>query len=851
MLTKIFTPSLYILGLRPYSRIIPPIMTSKNALVDSDSESDSGLTKSTNNITSLPTNTIDFLAKEFEVTSSQIHTVQRLLKREEMTVPFIARYRKELTGNMTDIKLRSLEERLEYMLDLEARKQVILKTLKKEGCLNETLTKLINTTYKKIDLEDIYLPFKPKRKGTKAKLALEAGFQPLAKNFFTSHPKKRSIALAATRDFLKNTRFDSNITPEALEYRKDEQLALEGTIALIMDMITDDPNLTQEIRENINKYGYLMVTPKKGISKSESSKKPKLNEKGKTSKTVEKNIEGKRGADIYRDYFYREESIRRIASHQLMAILRGQNEGFLTCQVAIRTKSPPNTTTKRKREEANVQKHSDDMVAIKNAEEYLRLIARHFEIHFDQHFMKDIVKQAWTTKMAKRIEAEIMKELKMQAEDKAIQIFASNLRDILLSPPAGRKPSIGLDPGFRTGVKVAVIDDTGALLDHTVIYPHQPQRRWAEAQEALWDLCIKHKVGLIAIGNGTATRETSKLVQELLDSFKERQSKAKTNIAKPTKVIVSEAGASVYSASALAIKEFPNLDVTIRGAISIARRLQDPLAELVKIDPKSLGVGQYQHDINPSKLGKSLESTVEDCVNLVGVQLNTASAQLLTYVSGLGEKAATEIVKYRDTHGSFTNRRQLLEVPRLGKKTFQQCAGFLRIPTTAISDKKGQVDPLDGTGIHPESYHIARKILQKLGIKDTKKIRPGSLCSLDPKEFTDPESGFGVITIQDIIAELEKPGRDPRSAFVVAELDPDVQDIRDLKVGMKLEGTVSNITQFGAFVDIGIHDNGLVHISKMSNQTLQTGQVCQVCVENIDINRKRIGLSLISIKNKP
>ncbi|ORX85043.1 hypothetical protein K493DRAFT_360532 [Basidiobolus meristosporus CBS 931.73] len=793
-----------------------------------DSDSESSTESNSPKVTKLPAATLEVLAGEFRATTGQIKTVLRLLKQEEMTVPFIARYRKELTGNLTDVQLRTLEERLEYMLELESRKLAIVKTLKKEGNLSAEMKKRIENTFKKIDLEDIYLPFKPKRKGTKSKLASEAGLEPLARKLLSIHPKTRALALTIAKDFLRENRLDSKVTQEASEYRKDHQLALEGSIALIIDIIAEDPGLT---RRDPREF-------KPGIVKSETNKKPKPSGK-KSSKAGEKQAEAKRGADLYRDYFYREESIRRIASHQLMAILRGQNEGFLTCQLATRTRGPTKTSAKRKFEELGRQKHSDDMVAIKNAEEYPKRIMRHLQIHYDRHFMKDIVNQTWSTKMAKRIETEIMKELKAQAEEKAIQVFASNLRDILLSPPAGRKPTIGLDPGFRTGVKVAVIDDTGALLHHSVIYPHPPQAKWDEAREALRRLCVEYDVGLIAIGNGTASRETSLLVQELLDSFDDRQS-SKKRPEKPTKVVVSEAGASVYSASPLAVKEFPDLDVTIRGAISIGRRLQDPLAELVKIDPKSLGVGQYQHDINPGKLGKSLTCTVEDCVNLVGVILNTASAELLTYVSGLGEKVATEIVKYRDTHGPFSNRKELLEVPRLGKKTFQQCAGFLRIPPNPQSPNEAQREPLDSTGIHPEAYHIARKILKKLKVKDIESIKPSMLRSLDPNEFVDPDSDSGVITVQDIIAELEKPGRDPRSAFVVAEMNPDVRDIHDLKGGMTLEGTVSNVTQFGAFVDIGIHENGLIHTSHMNNHSLRTGQVCEVRVENIDPARKRI-----------
>jgi len=685
------------------------------------------------------------------------------------TVPFIARYRKEATGTLDDAQLRLLEERLRYLRELDERRKAILESIDSQGKLTDALRGAINQADNKARLEDIYLPFKPKRR-TKAQIAIEAGLLPLADALLSAPQNDPKAAATPFVDAEKNV-----ATVEA---------ALEGARAILVERFAEDADLIGQLRELFWSQGTL---------------KSKVRE-------------GKEAAGAkFSDYFEFSEPLTKLPSHRILALFRGEKEEFLDLEMTPEQEP--------------------------GAAGYESRIARRFGIEDrsrpGDRWLAETVRWAWRTKIELHLAVDARSKLFRLAEDEAIKVFAGNLRDLLLAAPAGARATLGLDPGFRTGVKVAVVDRTGKIVATTAIYPHEPQRRWDEALAILAKLAREHKVELIAIGNGTASRETDKLAGELI---------AKNPELKLTKIVVSEAGASVYSASEYASRELPDLDVSLRGAASIARRLQDPLAELVKIDPKSIGVGQYQHDISETKLSRSLDAVVEDCVNAVGVDVNTASAPLLARVSGVGELLAGNIVAHRDANGPFRSRAALKEVPRLGPKAFEQSAGFLRV----IDGD----DPLDRSGVHPEAYPLVRRILAtaKTDIRSLI-VDATTLRTLKPAQFVD--ENFGLPTVTDVIAELEKPGRDPRPAFKTATFQEGVEKISDLRPGMILEGVVTNVAAFGAFVDIGVHQDGLVHISAMSKtfvkdprSVAKPGDIVRVKVLEVDAPRKRIGLSL-------
>lgn len=706
------------------------------------------------------------IANELQANIEQIDAAVNLLD-QGATVPFIARYRKEITGGLNDIQLRHLATRLVYLRELQERKAVILKNIDEQGKLTRELENAIVRVDNKTALEDLYLPFKPKRR-TKAHIAREQGLQLLADKLL-SQP---------------------NLSPEveARAFVNDQvvdiKVALDGARAILIEQFGEDAALLKQLRKKLWNQAKIHVRV--------IANKEQIGEK-------------------FRDYFDYIENIKTIPSHRALAILRGRNEGIL--QISL--------------------KYQDDEMPITEQSEYEKMICQHVNIEDKNRnadkWLRDTVRLAWRTKIFLSLELDALSRLKEQADNEAIFVFTKNLKDLLLAAPAGRLPVLGLDPGFRTGVKIAVVDDTGKLVDSGVIYLNQP----VEALAKLADLINIHKVQLIAIGNGTASRETDKLIADLVRKYPEYSLQ---------KMVISEAGASVYSASELAAKEFPDLDVSLRGAISIARRLQDPLAELVKIDPKSIGVGQYQHDVNQHLLAKSLDAVVEDCVNAVGVDVNIASAALLSQVSGLNYTLAYNIVAYRDEYGAFTNRKQLLKVPRLGAKTFEQAAGFLRI--------QGGTEPLDASAVHPEAYEIVEKILKQQNMSAKELIgNHEKIAQIKVMDFVDER--FGIPTILDILSELEKPGRDPRGEFKTASFSDEINEIKDLKVGMILEGVVSNVAAFGAFVDIGVHQDGLVHISALSNQyvnnprdIVKAGDVVKVKVLEVDIVRKRIALTM-------
>ncbi|QGM47681.1 Tex family protein [Methylocystis heyeri] len=685
------------------------------------------------------------------------------------TVPFIARYRKEATGALDDTQLRRLEERLRYLRELEDRRKTILESIEAQGKMTDALRAVLQEADNKARLEDIYLPYKPKRR-TKAQIAIEAGLAPLAEALLSAPQNEPKSQAEAFVDAEKNV-----ATPEA---------ALEGARAILVERFAEHADLIGQLREIFWTHGAL---------------KSKVREGKETA-----------GAK-FSDYFEFSEPLAKLPSHRILALFRGEKEEFLDLELS--PEAEPGIAG------------------------YESRIARRFGVEDrgrpGDRWLTETVRWAWRTKIELHLAVDARAKLFKAAEDEAINVFAGNLRDLLLAAPAGARPTIGLDPGFRTGVKVAVVDKTGKIVATTAIYPHEPQRKWDEALAILARLAREHKTELVAIGNGTASRETDKLASELI---------AKNPELKLTKVMVSEAGASVYSASEYASRELPDLDVTLRGAASIARRLQDPLAELVKIEPKSIGVGQYQHDISETRLSRSLDAVVEDCVNAVGVDVNTASAPLLARVSGVGELLASNIVAHRDARGPFRSRAALKEVPRLGPKAFEQSAGFLRV----IDGD----DPLDRSGVHPEAYPLVRRILAAAQ-KDIRSLIGDSttLRSLDPKRFVD--ESFGLPTVTDVIAELEKPGRDPRPAFKTATFQEGVEKITDLKPGMILEGVVTNVAAFGAFVDIGVHQDGLVHISAMSKTFVKDpravakpGDVVRIKVLEVDAPRKRISLSM-------
>ncbi|MDH5326554.1 MAG: RNA-binding transcriptional accessory protein [Gammaproteobacteria bacterium] len=716
------------------------------------------------------------LAQELELPLNAVVTTIGLLD-EGCTVPFIARYRKEATGGLSDIQLRHLQERLGYVRELDDRRQTVLKSISEQGKLTKELEHAINSVDSKTQLEDLYRPYMPKRR-TKAQIAREAGLEPLA-HLLLQQPEQDPHRVA------------SEYLNEEKQIESADQ-ALEGARHILMEHFSEDAQLVGELRQFSWDNALLQSKVVKG-KETEAAK--------------------------YSDYFDSLEAVKSIPSHRMLAMFRGQKEGML--QLSMVFESP----------DQNVDPKSFTIPE--------SMIARRFQIQQQNRaadqWLCDSVRWAWKIKLSTHMELELKKTLRDNSEKKAIDVFALNLKDLLLAAPAGHQTVIGLDPGIRTGVKVAVVDMTGKLLDTATIYPHAPRHQWKESLAILAHFVEKHTVRLIAIGNGTASRETDKLAADLIQLCKSVPLQ---------KLVVSEAGASVYSASPLASEEFPDIDVSLRGAISIARRLQDPLAELVKIDPKSIGVGQYQHDVNQVKLGHSLDNVVEDCVNTVGVELNTASAPLLTRVAGLNSTLAKNIVQYRDKNGRFANRKALLEVPRLGPKVYEQAAGFLRIVNGD--------NPLDASAVHPESYEVVNNILGHTGreihqlIGDKKLLR-----GLKVEAFVTDR--FGAPTVQDILSELEKPGRDPRPEFKTATFKEGVEEITDLRAGMRLEGVVTNVTNFGAFVDIGVHQDGLVHISALSDkfvsdphEVVSAGDIVKVQVLDVDVQRKRISLSMNS-----
>lgn len=725
------------------------------------------------------------IAAQLGVRPQQVIAAVQLLD-EGATVPFIARYRKEVTGELDDIQLRLLEERLGYLRELEERRAAVLASIDEQGKLTPELKAEIEDADTKQRLEDLYLPYRPKRR-TKAQIAREAGLEPLA-DALMADPTLSPEAEAA--------KYVNTATEPPEKHVPDVKAALDGARQILMERFSEDAALLAKLRDYLHDSGLM----------------------------VSKVVDGKEAAgEKFRDWFDFREAIRTVPSHRALALFRGRNEDVLrlSLKTAQELEEPP------------------------RASPCETMVAKHFGLE-DQgraadKWLLDSARWAWMVKLSLHLELELMNELRERAEEEAIRVFARNLHDLLLAAPAGPRATLGLDPGLRTGVKVAVIDKTGKLVDTATVYPHEPRRDWEGTLATLRHLAQKHAVELIAIGNGTASRETDKLAGDLIKRHPEL---------KLAKIVVSEAGASVYSASELASKEFPNIDVSLRGAVSIARRLQDPLAELVKIDPKSIGVGQYQHDVNQGRLAKMLDAVVEDCVNSVGVDVNTASVPLLTRISGLNSTLAANIVSYRDQHGAFGSRRRLQDVPRLGDKTFEQAAGFLRI--------NGGDNPLDASAVHPESYPLVERILAdiKKGIREV--IGDGkTVRAVKPEQYTDEK--FGLPTVQDILKELEKPGRDPRPEFKTAAFREGVEDIKDLEPGMTLEGVVTNVTNFGAFVDIGVHQDGLVHVSALSNKfvkdphaVVKAGDVAKVKVLEVDVARKRIALTMrLSDEAKP
>ena len=702
------------------------------------------------------------IARELGVSESQVAATVALLD-EGNTVPFIARYRKEVTGGLDDSQLRQLEERLAYLRELEERKQSILAAIEEQGKLTDDLRALILTCETKARLEDLYLPFKKRRK-TKADVAREAGIEALVDALIDAPSTDATSAAAAY----------------VCEGFENEKKVLEGARAILVDRCATNADLVGEVREEMLSRGHMTASVAEG-----------------------KEQEGAK----FKDYFEFSESFESLPSHRILALLRGEKEGVLNLHLDA----------------------GDDAF-------YEGLIADRAGIDTTNPWLDDAVRWGWRTKLYVSSGLDVRMRLKEKAEAGALEVFAKNLRDVLLAAPAGQRATLGLDPGYRNGVKCAVVDTTGKVLETMIVYPHQPQNRWSDAVKVLSTACATHGVDLLAIGNGTASRETEKLASEVADMI------ATAGGTRPTPVVVSESGASVYSASEVAAKEFPDMDVSLRGAVSIARRLQDPLAELVKIDPKSIGVGQYQHDVNQSALAKTLDAVVEDAVNAVGVDVNTASIPLLTRVAGVTSTLAGNIVAYRDENGVFPSRAALKKVPRLGPKAYQQCAGFLRI--------QGGKDPLDASAVHPEAYPVVRAIATATGLTVAELIgNTRVLQGLNPADFATDE--FGVPTVTDIIAELDKPGRDPRPEFTTATFKEGVEKVSDLQPGMILEGTVTNVAAFGAFVDVGVHQDGLVHVSAMSDTfvddphtVVRSGQVVKVKVMEVDVDRQRIGLSL-------
>ncbi|MBA1224945.1 Tex family protein [Stutzerimonas stutzeri] len=710
------------------------------------------------------------IANELGVRPQQVAAAVALLD-EGSTVPFIARYRKEVTGSLDDTQLRNLEERLRYLRELDERRVSILASIEEQGKLTPELKREIDLADTKTRLEDLYLPYKQKRR-TKGQIALEAGLGELADALF-GNPELNPESEA--------TRFI-----DAEKGFADVKAVLEGAKYILMERFAEDADLLAKLRDFLKHNATLSARVVPG-----------------------KETEGAK----FSDYFEHDEVLKNTPSHRALAIFRGRNEGILSASLKVGDETPGSM-------------HPGE-----------GMIGERFGIanrgRAADKWLAEVVRWTWKVKLYTSLETDLLGELRDKAEDEAISVFARNLHDLLLAAPAGPRATLALDPGLRTGCKVAVVDATGKLLETATVYPHAPRNDWDGTLAILAKLCAKHAVDLIAIGNGTASRETDKLAGELIK---------KVPGLKLTKIMVSEAGASVYSASELAAREFPDLDVSLRGAVSIARRLQDPLAELVKIDPKSIGVGQYQHDVSQLKLARSLDAVVEDCVNAVGVDVNTASAALLARISGLNATLAQNIVQFRDANGAFRSRSELKKVPRLGEKTFEQAAGFLRV-------MNGE-NPLDASAVHPETYPLVQRIAQDTG-RDIRSLIGDSafLKRLDPKQFTDET--FGLPTVTDILGELDKPGRDPRPEFKTAEFQDGVEKLSDLEPGMVLEGVVTNVTNFGAFVDIGVHQDGLVHISALSEkfvkdpyEVVKAGDIVKVKVMEVDIPRNRVGLSM-------
>ena len=714
------------------------------------------------------------IATELGVKLAQVEATVTLLD-EGSTVPFISRYRKEVTGSLDDTQLRTLEERLNYLRELEERRGTVLKTIEEQGKLSDDLKTSILTADTKTRLEDLYAPYKPKRR-TKAQIAREAGIEPLLDNLlenFSLDPENKA------KEYINE---EANF--------KDVAAVLEGARQIFMERASEDADLVGEFSDTCWDKGELTATLIDGQENN--------------------------GAK-FKDYFEFSENINKIPSHRALALFRARNESILRVKLSIPMQDDIESPLDMGLCDSIVASHYGFANKERAADKWLLESAR----------------WAWRVKISMQLESELNLRLREAAEEEAIRVFGENMRDLLLAAPAGARTTLGLDPGLRTGVKVVVVDAIGKLVDTAVIYPHAPKNQWDQSIHVLADLAKKHNVELVAIGNGTASRETDKLTNELMKKHPEL---------KLTSLVVSEAGASVYSASELAAKEFPDLDVTFRGSVSIARRLQDPLAELVKIDPKAIGVGQYQHDVNQHRLARKLEAVVEDCVNTVGVDVNMASAPLLKQVAGLSESMAENIVSYRELNGAFKNRQEILKVSRLGPKVFEQAAGFLK-----ISDGD---NPLDASSVHPEAYPVVKNILEKNNQNMNQVIGDRSfLSSLAANDYV--MEGFGEPTVKDIIKELEKPGRDPRPEFKTASFKDGIEKVSDLKAGMILEGVITNVTNFGAFVDIGVHQDGLVHISviadkfvKDPHEVVKTGEVVKVKVMDIDVKRNRIALSM-------
>ncbi len=721
------------------------------------------------------------IAQELQVKPAQVQAAVDLLDGGA-TVPFIARYRKEATGGLDDVQLRELDTRLTYLRELEERRTAVLRSIEDQGKLTPELRAAIEAAPTKQELEDLYLPYKPKRR-TKGQIAREAGLEPLADLLFAEPTR---VPADEAQAYVKQDKGEdgSDFTTVAA--------VLDGVRDILSERWAEDAALVRSLRDWLWQEG--LVRSRKIEGKDEN-----LPDNAK-----------------FRDYFDYEEPIARIPSHRALAVFRARSLDILDVRLVLPEEAQPGQPSVA---EGRIALHLGWSHQGRAADDLIR----------------KCVGWTWRVKLSLSTERDLFTRLREEAEKVAIKVFADNLRDLLLAAPAGPKAVMGLDPGIRTGVKVAVVDPTGKLVDTATVYPHEPRRDWEGSIATLGALCLKHGVQLIAIGNGTASRETDRLAADLIKRLADQG-------LQPQKVVVSEAGASVYSASEFASQEMPDVDVSLRGAASIARRLQDPLAELVKIDPKSIGVGQYQHDVNQAEMARTLDAVVEDCVNAVGVDLNTASVPLLSKVSGLSASVARAVVRWRESNGAFRNRQDLLKVTGLGTKTFEQSAGFLRI--------RGGDNPLDMTGVHPETYPVVEKIIETTGKPVADLMgRVDVLKTLRPELFANAQ--FGVITVKDILGELEKPGRDPRPDFQVARFNEGVEDITDLKEGMVLEGTVSNVAQFGAFVDLGVHQDGLVHVSQLSHkfvndarEVVKTGDIVKVRVVEVDVARKRIGLTM-------